>query len=230
MTSLHQIYYDEKQLSKLYPFAIPYKNEGLTIYFENTPIVAIVQNTTADRVGVCSWKLQDKLRMRVGLRGALTQEALNPYYDVALTQEGLNSDYDVLSFTRNSHKHQMLAMANQWHPHFLTTIKLLWEKLGYKMPSEAKNPIYQNHYSAKTEIYKRYVSEFLTPAIELTEKDEELHHAMTQPSGYEHLNRQADIKSVKAKLNLNSYPLAPFILERCPSLWLTMHKINVSYL
>lgn len=217
MSELHQILYKDEQRHKLYPFAKPYFNEGLTIYFENEPISKIVMATTADKVAVTSWKLQDKLRLRVGLRGALTQEALD-------------SDYEVLSFTRNSKKHQMLAMANQWHKGFIPTIKLLWEKLGYKMPSEAKNPIYMNHYSCKTEIYKRYVSEFLSPAMELTEKDEEMREKMLQPSGYGTLSRNCDLRSVKAKLGLNDYPLCPFILERCPALFMTMHKINVSYL
>lgn len=217
MTAMHQIYYDEKQLSKLYTFAFPYYNPTLTIFFENTIIKDLVSKAQCEKIAVTSWKLQDKLRMRVGIRGSLTQEALN-------------SDYDVLSFTRNSKKHQMLAMANAWHKGFIPTIRLLWEKLGYKMPEEAKQPVYQNHWAGKTAIYKKYVDEFLAPAMELTEKDEEIHNLMVQPSGYEHLNRQADIKSVKAKLNLNSYPLAPFILERCPSLFFDMHKIRVTYL
>lgn len=217
MTALHQIYYDEKQLSKLYPFALPYHNQTLTIYFENTIIKDVVSKADCEKIAVCSWKLADKLRMRVGLRGALTQEILN-------------SDYDALSFTRNSKKHQMLAMSNQWHKDFIPTIRLLWEKLGYKMPGEAKNPIYMNHYAAKTEIYKRYVSEFLAPAMELTEKDEEMREKMLQPSGYGTLSRNCDLKSVKAKLGMSDYPLSPFILERCPSLWQTMHRINVTYL
>lgn len=217
MTSLYQVYYDDKQLPKLFPFAIPYKNEGLTIYFENDCIVKLVKATTAEKVGVCSWKLADKMRLRVGQRGLLTQKVLE-------------SEYDVLSLTRNSSKHQMLARANAWHPGFMTTIKLLWEKLGYKMPGEAKQPIYQNHFLAKTEIYRDYVDNFLIPAMELIEKDEELNKLMLQPSGYGRLNRQADMRSVKAKLGMTDYPLTPFVLERCPSLWFTMKRINVTYL
>lgn len=217
MTELYQVYYDDKQLPKLFTFAIPYKNEGLTIYFENDCIVKLVKATAAEKVGVCSWKLADKMRLRVGQRGLLTQKVLE-------------SEYDVLSLTRNSSKHQMLAMANAWHPGFMTTIKLLWEKLGYKMPGEAKQPIYQNHYVAKTEIYLDYVDNFLIPAMGLIETDEELNKLMLQPSGYGKLNRQADMRNVKAKLGMDDYPLSPFILERCPSLWVTMKRINVTYL
>lgn len=217
MTALHQIYYDEKQLPKLYPFAFPYYNPTLTIFFENTIIKDLVSKAQCEKIAVTSWKLQDKLRMRVGMRGTLTQQVLD-------------SDFQILSLTKNSKKHTMLAMANQWHPGFMNTIKLLWEKLGLKMPGEAKNPIYQNHYVAKTEIYRDYVDNFLSPAMELTEKDEELRNLMLQPSGYAHLNRQADLKSVKEKLGLNDYPLCPFILERCPSLFYQMKGYQISYL
>jgi hypothetical protein len=217
MTELHQIYYHESHLEKIFPFAIPYYNEGLTIFFENEPISKLVLSTKADKIGVTSWKLQEKMRKRVGLRQPLTQQALE-------------SDYQVLSFTRNSARHGMLAMANTWHPHFLTTIKLLWEKLGYKMPGEAKNPVYQNAFCSRTDIYKRYVNEFLIPGMDLCLKDEELNQKVMIDSGYQRLQRGSDVKSVKDKLGLDFYPLCPFIFERCPSLWFGLHNINVTYL
>lgn len=214
MTELHQIWYDEKHRSKLLPYAIPYKNEGLTIFFENDCIAKVVSASKADKVGVCSWKLADKMRK---------QNLENLHFKK-------DGDYQVLSLTRNSKNHQMLAMANAWHPGFTPTIKLLWGKLGLKIPGEAKHPIYQNHFIAKTEVYKDYVENFLSPAMELTEKDEEVRNLMLQPSGYGKLNRYADVRSVKQKLGLDDYPLAPFILERCPSLYFQLRGYNVTYL
>ena len=214
---IYQVYYNDSQPPHLFPFSVPYKNEGLSIFFENDPIVKLVKATEADKISVCSWKLARKMNSRVGYRRPLTEEVLN-------------SDYEVLSFTKNSSRHTMLAMANAWHKEFIPTIKLLWSKLGYKMPGEAKQPVYQNHYSAKSHIYKRYVNEFLSPAMELTLKDEELHERMMQPSGYGKLSREADVKSVKEKLGMTDYPLCPFILERCPSLFFDIHRIKVTYL
>lgn len=213
MTSLYQIYYKDEHLAKLYPFAIPYFNDSLTIFFENRPIQRIVQAFQGDKLAVCSWKLSQKARL------------IHP-----ITYEALTKDYQVLSLTRNSSRHQMLALANQWHPGFLKTIDLLWGKIGYKRPPEAKSPIYQNHFSAKTEIYKDYVTNFLSPAMDLVEKDEELHELMIQPSNYGRLSKQADRKSVKDKLGMSDYPLCPFIFERCPSLWFTMKGIRVTYI
>lgn len=217
MTELHQIYYKEEQKSKLFPFAIPYYNEGLTIFFENDPIVKLVRATKADKIGVTSWKLADKMRLRVGMRGTLTREVME-------------SEFQVLSLTKNSSRHQMLSMANIWHPYFLKAFNLLWDTLGYKAPGEVKYPIYQNHHVSRTDIYQRYVEEFLSPAMDLVISNEELHGMMMQPSNYGKLSRNADLKSVKQKLGLSEYPLCPFVLERCYSCWLTIHRIPVNFL
>lgn len=210
---IYQIYYKEDHKKEIYPFAIPYYNEGLTIFFETEVIKRIVPTVESEKVAVCSWKLAKKM-WNVG----------------QLTQDTLKRDFEVLSFTKNGREHRMLGMLNTWHPKGLEALNLLWKKLGYRRPMETKQPVYQNHYAAKTDIYKRYVTEFLTPAHEMIEKDEELNGLMMLESNYGRLARDADSKSVKNKLGLDSYPLCPFVLERCPSLWFDMHNIKVSYL
>src|SRR5688500_16084816 len=102
MTEFWQILYKEEQRTKLYPFAKPYFNERLTIFFESEPIRKLVLASTAEKIGVCSWRLSEKIRGNVGLR-------------VPLTEEIINSDYQVLSLTKNSKKHTMLAHLYQWH-------------------------------------------------------------------------------------------------------------------
>jgi hypothetical protein len=215
--SLHQIYYKEEQRAKIYPFASPYFNKSLTIFFENRPIWDVVSSAKTKNVGVCSWKLADKMKIRVGLRNVLTEDAIN-------------GDFEVLSLTKNSTRHQMLAMANAWHKGFIPALDLLWQKLGYKRPGEAKNPIYQNHFIARTDIYKDYVNNFLRPAMDLILNDFELNQMMIQPSGYGRLSRSSDVTSVKAQLGMDDYPLCPFILERCACLWFQMKGIKISYL
>lgn len=217
MSELYQLYYKDDQKQKLFPFSIPYQTQGLSIYFENSWIAELVKASKAEKIGVCSWKLREKLRRNVGL-------------SKTLTQKDLEGDYEVLSFTKNSKKHQMLAHLYQWHPKSKEAMALLWGKLGYKLPGEVKNPIYQNAYISKAEIYKDYVSNFLIPAMELTEKDEQLRELMLQPSGYGRLSREADLESVKAKLGMDDYPLCPFVLERCPSMYYQMKGVKISYL
>jgi hypothetical protein len=211
---IYQIYYKEEQKSKLLPFAVPYYNEELTIFFENEPIRKLVSECKDEKVGVVSWKLADKMRK----------------HQLQAMIEKMNSDYNVLSLTKNSLRHQMLASANLWHPQFGKTIKLLWSKLGYEIPPEAKYPVYQNAFLGRTSVYQDYVNNFLSPAMDLVLRDEELFGLMTQDSGYQRLNRACDLKRVKEKLKMDFYPLAPFIFERCPSLYFTMKRIHVTYL
>ena len=214
---LYQLYYRDDQKEKLLPFTIPIKTEGLTVYFETHWIKELVLSSKAERVGVCSWKLRDKLRRNVGLR-------------VPLTQEIINSDYDVLSLTKNGKKHTMLAHLYHWHPQSKKAMEVLWGKLGYKLPGEVKNPIYCHHFIAKREIYRDYVDNFLSPTMELMEKDEEVQNLMLQPSGYASLSREADARAVKEKLGLLDYPLLPFILERCAPAYLQVKNYRVTYL
>jgi hypothetical protein len=216
MAELYQIYYKEEQKPTLFPFAIPYFNDQLSIFFENDVIVKLVTECNSAKISVCSHKLREKLHYRVGARAPLTEEALN-------------SDYEVLSFTRNTKYHNMMARASVWHNEFLPTITKLWAKLGYKMPSEVKSPIYQNHYSAKIDIYQEYVFDFLIPAMKLVHDDTEMHNLMLKDSGYHSLTT-GDISAVSEKTGLSYYPLCPFVLERCPALWFHMKKIKVSYL
>jgi hypothetical protein len=217
MNQLYQLYYKDEHKTKLFPFSIPVKTEGLTIFFENYWIAELVKASNSEKIGITSWKLRDKLRRNVGLAKTLTEK-------------DINGDYQVLSLTRNSKKHQMLAHLYQWHPSSKPAMALLWQKLGYKLPGEAKNPIYQNAFCGKTEVYKSYVANFLSPAMDLINTDEQLHELMIAPSGYGRLSREADVKSVKEKLNMLDYPLCPFVLERCPSLWFDMNKIPITYL
>lgn len=215
-TEFHQIYYSDLHLLKIYNWANPLFNPGLTIFFENSVIAETVSSSNSEKIGVCSWKLSEKLRQRNQL-------------SIPLHQAVFETNYDVLALTRNSSQHKMIAAAREWHPGFMETISQLWEKLGLKMPLETDRPIYQNHFVAKTSIYKRYVEEFLKPAMDLTIKDEHLNRLMMQDSHYGNLV-SGDLKSVKAKLGLDYYPMAPFVLERCPSLWLKMHNVTVTYI
>jgi hypothetical protein len=61
MTELVQIYYEEEQKTKCFPFATLHYNPTLTIFFENEPISKLVLSTKADKIGVTSWKLQEQI-------------------------------------------------------------------------------------------------------------------------------------------------------------------------
>ena len=215
----YQIWFKEDHKAKLYPFATPYFNEGLTPYFENTIISELVSQSEADKIAVCSWALRDK---RTGV--------IPPKRDVSI--EVMQEDFDVMSFTKNGRDHDMLGALDAWHPGSSAILRKIFKKLGHKMVERPNFPIYQNAFCAKTDIYKRYVEEFLNPAMLLIHFDEEIHHLAFQNSNYTRTitNIPVDLVRIKRLLGLDYYPLVPFLLERCFSLWIEDKNYKIVYL
>lgn len=214
----YQIYYAENQKSNLYPFCIPYFNSGLTVFFENSVIRELVMKSRADKISVCSHALREKLRWYIGKPRELTLEVLQ-------------SDYDVLSFTKNTRHHQMLAAADKWHPGFTKCFRFILEKIGVPMPHEVKVPIYQNHFSATRQIYQTYVAEYLIPTMWLMEFDDDVRPLAMSDSNYSALNKQgASPEELQQKIGMPYYPLAPFVLERLFSIFVHNNKIPVTWL
>lgn len=219
MSELYQIYYADGQWEKLYSFSIPYKNEGLTIFFENEPISKLVMQTKADKIGVTSWKLREKMRTNVCRPRELTEEVIN-------------TDYDVLSFTCNTKYHKMLAAAEVWHKGFRPALEKVCEAIGQKCPGEVRSPIYQNAFMARTVIYQDYVKNWLNPAMEAMTNDPVLNTMVTVDSGYTQLAKKdaADSERLMQLIGMPFYPLAPFILERLFSIYVHNKRINVTWL
>lgn len=222
MTNFYQIYFKDEQKANMWPFAIPYKNENLTIFFENSIIADLVPRGTSDKLAICSWKLKEKIQWNVG----------KPRKPEDLTQEALNGEYDVLALTRNSKYHHMIAAASIWHPGFRETMTKIVNGIGKKMPTEVKVPIYQNAFSAKREIYLDYVNDYLNPAMELVKNDPEIYKLATVDSNYTKLNKKdaASAEYLQEKIGFSYYPLITFILERLFSVYVHNKNIKVSYL
>lgn len=216
---LIQIIYDESQREACYPFAKIYFNDTLTIFFENAIISEVVSASQADKIAVCSWKLREKMRWYIGRPRPITQELLE-------------SEYEVMSFTKNTKHHKMFAAADKWHPGFLEMLKKLCESIGVKMPGEVKIPIYQNHFSAKREIYQDYVKNYLNPAMEVMKNEPEINKMIMTNSNYSELDKTSPekLKKLEQKIGIPYYPMAPFILERLFSVYVHNNKIPVSYL
>lgn len=216
---LIQIVYDDSQRKECYPFAKVHFNETLTIFFENSVISELVSTTKADKIGVCSWKLKEKLRWYIGQRREITEEVIN-------------SDYYVLSFTRNTKYHQMLAAADQNHTGFRQTMQKLCDFIGINLPNEVRIPIYQNHFMARTEIYQDYVEKYLNPAIMFMTHNEEMNVMSMADSNYSTLAgiSREQRGMLKSKIGIDYYPMAPFILERLFSIYVHNKNIHVTWL
>lgn len=216
---LTQIIYKEEQRAECYPFANVYFNEKLTIFFENSVIIDVVGKSTADKIGVCSWKLRQKQRWNVPKSREITQELLE-------------SDYDVLSFTRNTHHHQMLYASERWHPGFLQALKAICKYAGINVPSEVHQPIYQNAFMAKRDIYEEYITDYLKRVIAGINYEVAAEALVMQDSGYHALSRTdaAPKEWLMEKIGVPYYPMAPFLLERLFSIFCHNNKIKVEYI
>lgn len=215
----YQIYFREEHKKELFPFATPFPNSILSPFFENPIISTLVKNTTADKIAVCSWSLRKKMTIRIPPRRELTPEVLQ-------------EDFDVMSFTKNAVDHDMIGALEGWHKGSTEILKLIFENLGLPFTRKPKFPIYQNAFCAKSEIYKQYVKEFLDPAMELMSTNERIKVLCWQDSGYTRttLNETVDLKRIKELLGVPYYPLHPFLLERCFSLWIDNKNLKIVWL
>lgn len=215
---LIQIIYKEEQRKECYPFARIYKNDDLTIFFENELIKRFVLSTSADKIGVCSWKLRQKQKYNVGK----SQE---------ITDSLINSSYDVLSFTKNSKYHEMLNAADLWHSGFKSALKKMLDFVGIPMPSEVSKPIYQNHFMASTPIYRDYVNSYLIPCMDAIKKNEEVRSLCFADSNYTALAKKdaASAAYLQQQIGMPYYPLVPFLLERLFSIYVFNKNINVTW-
>lgn len=212
----YQIYYKPEHTNEIYPFAIPYFNESLTLFFENSIIADLVPKSNADKIAVCSWALNHK---RAGMNTSNRQP---------LREEDLHLDYDVAAFTRNTGTHQMLEAMDNWHKGSKELLKKICNEIGVPFPKEVKYPIYQNAFCARREIYLDYVLNVLGPAMEVMEtkfKDE-----CMQDSGYYKLKHPGEdyAQRIKKYLGLDYCPMYPFLLERLFSVWIG-DKFKVIY-
>ena len=207
--AFYQIYYKEEQLSELYNFSIPYYNPNLTDYFENSVIRDIVPKTDAERICVASWRLSQKRGNGIRVKKQLTTEALI-------------DDYDIAILTPRSPNHKALSMASIWHGKaWDEAIKDLRKNI--RVPSEVKYAIYENHFIAKGDIYKEYVSNCLSPVMD---------YMVSNPvyfadSGYIKKKSQEEVKAYQEKTGRRDWPIAPFVLERLFSIWINDKNFKV---
>jgi len=203
----YQVYFEDDQFSELYNFAVPYFNENLTVYFENSIIAELVPQCKADLIGVASWRLAKKRGDRIQVRKPLTLESIT------------ENEYDIAILTPRSNSHQPLAMAAYWHGRAWTegvaALKPWFKEKGIRIKGELSKTVYENHFIATREIYQEYVKDILIPCMGFMDGKE----VFMQDSGYK--KKLAHEKAaLKEKLGIDYWPIAPFILERLFSIWI----------
>jgi len=229
----YQIYFKESQKEILFPFAKPYFNEKLTVFFENSVISQLVPASNAQNIAVCSYALRNKLNNGIPMRG----QELGKTKD-EIVAEALEAEFDVLALTRRQNpikgpeSHFMLAKMDNWHPGSRETFNLILKGIGlepFENRREPKDPIYQNHFVARAEIYKEYVSKALIPEMGLMEG--ELRARRYEDSEYFKLKTDPGYpKLIKDQLGMTYVPLHTFLCERLFSCWIHGKGLKINYL
>jgi hypothetical protein len=202
--AFYQIHFKDEQKTEMYDFAIPYLNQVLTPYFENSVIAEVVPKCNADFVSVCSWRLRKK-------RGDMFR-----LQDKKLTKEKiLNSDFDVAILTPRSPTHNVMGMASHWHgASWDNAIKDLRNFI--KIPNVVKHAVYENHFVARGDIYRDYVNTFLLPVMDYMEGRD----VYFVDSGYITRKKAEEVHEYQQKSGRKDWPIAPFVLERLFSIWI----------
>lgn len=211
-----QIIYRHDQAKCLYSFANSFFNEELTPYFENTVIAELVPKSEADFISICSWRLREKRQ-----QGATPILLGNQELTLERIQE---NDFDIAILCPVDQHHKTMECSSAWHG-------VAWDdaiaELGkfISIPDELEgNAIYQNHFIARKEIYKSYVSECLAPTLQYM-RDKEV---FFRPSGYIKKKRdQEEIRRTLAKLGMDDWPIAPFVLERLFRIWIDKKDFKI---
>ncbi len=202
----YQIYFDDCQRSELYDFSIPYLNETLTPYFENSVIAELVPKSNADLISVCSWRLAKKrIDRSMQLKGQteLTKDKI------------LNADFDIAVLTPVSKSHQAFVMAKSWHGDAWTNALSELKKF-INVPRELNYPIYENHFIATKEIYHEYIHSCLSHCLDYMSS----RSVFFSDSNYAKRKTESDRERYFRSTGKKDWPIAPFILERLFSIWI----------
>ena len=174
-----------------------------------------------DYYGVVSYALRDKIGYTKEWHIKNIANHSNLKFSPTNFHEVLDqSKPDVLSFARHP-AHDPVQVAERFHRGFTAHFTNIMKKIGYDYrPTVFQNNFYWNFFVAKPEIYERYVSEMLAPAMDVMEGMPEL---LTN-AGYQKLPPAA-----AQKLNLKHYPFHTFLCERMFSYFAHINRLKCAH-
>lgn len=212
-----QIYYDDFTAQFLDPAMNPVFNAGFSPFLESQVILDLIENRcheVADRVGVFSWRMGEKLRVSAqGLTSLLEQDRMQ---------------HDILSFPFERDG-KVSVWANEVDGKrvpgpLLDVGNYLLKKLGYEVDLLFLDTplIFQNAFIAKKQVMERYCIEMLKPALMAMSdmSDLKMQSLLSRPANYKVANR---IKNRIAKIfGIEAYRLHPFVAERLLATWISL--------
>lgn len=215
LVKIYQIYYEDQQRAKCerHQDWELVKNTEIDFHFENKIISKLVPLCDSEYVGVVSWRLREKLKR---INNLFRVDPV-PFVPNIFNHKLNKLQPDAMSFF-SKFPHDPIAYAEKWHPNFVKLFSEVLEKIGEKYtPQIYQHTFYCNYFVAKNEVYKKYISELLNPAISAMDTMPEL---------------MADSKyarGIPPNLGIPFYPYHAFISERLFSYFALKNNLNVTY-
>jgi len=233
---IYQIYYSPQQYGLIQQRFVPYYNPRANRYLENQVMLDCYQNgcyKDCDYFGVTSWRFGDKTRKSLDdISKFITRDGgRKDAYGFFISEDRVQQHF----LRHNMWRHA----TDKWHPSLFIEIgQKIFDalKLGVNILDLRMPIIYSNYWIARPEIFQRYVSELLLPAIRVMEEDPAIRRLCYKNSSYHTLFKRPDIRkatkrskpiSLMQRMRLFGRPYFtyhPFICERLFSSWLAMNR------
>ena len=233
MIEINQIYYNESSKRNCYDFTNHYFNNPDNRFdmclFENHVISKLIETSNLqsnDILGILSHKFKaaKSTTLIFGKQSLIFNlENIQRLFD--------ESDTQLLSFFRTNRTKNIILQSKSNHPKtpFIQALDLLLKtaNIDFNVLQPIPHRVYimRNAFIARFGIYKKYYNEMLKPCIDAMkdESNTQLQELLWRSANY-------SVEKLRFKDNpkltqfFNKYPLHPFILERLPSIWLTINK------
>ena len=223
---VYQVYFDESQKKDL--DYIPHLNENCTVFFENEVIKNLIESgahSDCEYFGVVSYNLKKKLNEDMKLKWAhipnVKNNSANTFTPALFEVELRKYLPDVMSFQKHT-GHEPITYANNFHPNFSKYFSEIMKKIGYDWkPVKFENIFLCNNFVAKKDVYERYVTEMLAPAMEVM---------LTMPELMKNSMYGKPLPdNLKKSFGVNWFPYHTFLAERFFSYFCHIHKLNCKH-
>lgn len=223
LLNIWQVYFDEKGKKNCYPKFNHYDNsKKLTEHFENSVIADLIrlnEHKKATYFGVFSHDIRKDLVFREDGK-SFSPKTLHDVIKI-------NPNIDVFGFQKRRKQKNIVLQAENYHPGFVKMIETILDETGFlsELPKTLDNIILFNYFVAKSDVYERYVTELLLPAMRVLEGMPEAYKS----AGYKTTTTAEKGRFTEA-FGKPHWPYHPFILERLPSIFMQKYKYSFKHI
>lgn len=207
-TKIYQVYYDTESEANCVNGT--YKHYNLlgynSLYFENEAIIEIVKHENdCQYLGILSHNFFIK----------------NKRHTIRSIEEQVDGKHKAYSFfphmvSIKNHLPNMARSSNMKGVDYVQVMKTVLKDIGITSNLELEYVLYQNAFICDLFLYRRYVYDWLWPAIDVMESNEKIRHIVN--------------KEIPYPGKANNYTIRPFICEMLFALFCTHQKINIKQL